>query len=133
MNFLTVFLLVHAVLFGLAWKFARRRLSDREMLAWQWREDHPYACWLRVVVASGTMLIAMIFILFTAIEVYVQKQSFRSVMDRQLAAYEPALMTLVMSLVIGTIVFSFWYWNGLALYRGRLLEAARASSRQADG
>ena len=137
MQTFAILILIHAVLFGLARMYARRRLSDKEMVAWHWREAHPYACWLRIVLASGLVMITIIFVLFTAVEVIVQKQSFQSVMRGLLSNGEPAMGILFMSFVIGTIVFSFWYWNGLALYRGRLLEAAengsandpRASSR----
>jgi hypothetical protein len=84
------------------------------------------------VVACGSMLATLVVGLFTAVEVFVQKHDLRSVIKRLIDNYEPAVATLLMSLVIGTIVFSFWYWNGLALYRGRQLEEARASLREAE-
>jgi hypothetical protein len=133
---------VFALVMGCCWKYARRRLSDKEMAAWQWRSEHAFACWLRFVTASFLTLTVMFIGSFTAFETFRSPNvSVVTILTNYLQSLEPLLGMLFVSTVIGSMVFGFWFWNGIALYRGRLLERfengsatdSRASSRQKAG
>jgi hypothetical protein len=118
---------------GVSWKYARRKLSDSEMTAWRWRADHPYQIWVRFLIVSF-----FAFLVATCVYVVNETLTYRTLSAETVLF---ALRTIpgrylfnlwLFSVVIGSVVFAFWFWNGLALYRGRLLEAVRASSRQAE-
>jgi hypothetical protein len=38
---------------------------------------------------------------------------------------------LIVAVVLGPLVFSFWYWNGVALYRERLVNDLTAKLQAA--
>jgi hypothetical protein len=121
------FLIGSALLVGLgvSWKYARRQLSEREMAAWRWRSDHPYLIWIRfLIVAFFAFLVA------TCVYTINETLAYRS-LNTETVLF--AVRTIpgrylfnlwLFSIVIGSVVFSFWFWNGLALYRGKLLESA---------
>jgi len=114
---------------GASWRYARRKLSDREMVAWQWRAEHPYQMWIRfLIVAFFAILVAICVhtvnenLAFRALSTETVLFALRTIPGRYL------FDLWLFSVVIGSVVFAFWFWNGLALYRGKLLEAANAGS-----
>ena len=118
---------------GVCWKYARRTLSDSEMVAWRWRADHPYVMRIRfLIVASFGILVATCFytvnenLVYRALSAETVLFALRTIPGRYL------FNLWLFSVVIGSVVFSFWYWNGLALYRGRLLEADRPIPSSAE-
>jgi hypothetical protein len=105
------FYVFFAIVLGLGWAFARRRLSEKEFKAWQWRERHPYALWFRSCL--GMLLLFELLCLTVA---YLTDSSMSGLLD-----VENQFVALLMATMIATLAFSFWYWNGVALYRARLL------------
>ena len=64
----------------------------------------------------------------TAIELAISQAAQTGPYVRQFfSSIEPAIAMFFISSSVGSIVFGFWYWNGIALFQRRLLEAAAAA------
>lgn len=49
------------VVLAIAWKYSRRRLSEKELAAWERRANHPTPGWVRVVATCYAFLVASMF------------------------------------------------------------------------
>jgi ABC-type proline/glycine betaine transport system permease subunit len=125
MQFEIELLIASVLVLGLAvsWWYARRKLSDREMAAWQWRAEHPYLMWVRFLIVAFFGILVAICAYTVNENLAYRALSFETILFALRTIPGRYLFDLwLFSVVIGSVVFAFWFWNGLALYRGRLLE-----------
>jgi hypothetical protein len=131
MDFLSpifVFGLVFSTVMGLCRLYARRKLTEREMAAWRWRFEHPTACWFRFLIVSYFLTCGIVIGLMTMMELFIAQAARTAPFVREFfTSIEPAVAMFFISTSVGSIVFGFWYWNGVALYQRRILEAATAA------
>ncbi len=115
--------LIFAVVLGIGWKFARRKLTEKELKAWEWREQHPYAMWVRVCLGAFLFFDAMVLaFLYIGSLIFHQPLSGSGSELAPFFKLESQFVSFLMAAMIGTLAFSFWYWNGVALYRSKLLD-----------
>jgi hypothetical protein len=119
---------VYSIVMGICWYYARRKLTDRELSVWRWRSEHPTICWLRFLIMSYFLTCVVVIGLMTVMELFIAQAARTAPFVRQFfSSIEPAVAMFFISSSVGSIVFGFWYWNGIALYQRRLLEAAAAA------
>lgn len=101
-------------------KFANRKLSIRELEAWQRRRQHPKRLALVFIAAVTVLVAAMVWGI--ALMVYLIDGPH---------ALNPGhyftfnVITFLFGPAIGVVLFLFWYSNGVALYKKQMDEVSK--------